>query len=714
MPIQPRRASHPNNDDVHENNDLYCYACSERSSRRKTSQPTIATKERVSVEVEGDHRCSYKGLSFNGTDDDKHAIPAVITVPSTASLSSPMRTSSQCAARTPTRAFRGVTNKNYSTCKVSGSQMKMGSPTSVLHPPVTIIGNSPQTAKQRLKKKTEMCTLYPACPYGKSCHFAHSREELRRLPLLDLARSGFLHANLAEYRVRPCLMLVMTGCCPFGNRCDGLHDERVQSISIPRMLCIEAQDVRSSGKKNDENRSSNKKFDGKIPATSRGDDALVRNLYKAWLPHKDKVTIFPDGNFTQLYVNSSHYEQIRHVHGNVVVLPETLHSVLSHSLISFKKRWLTGGSGATLGRDNHRNHTATYDHCLVITLKMLSGIEQSWEYHTTHTHLPAQQGCMILQYKIFDCLTAENGDAIVKEVKVTDESKRDIQLVAVEVAYGPSHCSKARQQSIYFIKPSRMKKGNKYSVIIEPVVSDLFIGVLRPPFAKNKLKAVLGTDQMSVMSLPVHRFMSSWHNELVSNLISSYLVKSHSLYVTRAQVWKQIKSMRIHMDKWQWPITQSRRNEAITEDTLDPDVCMEYELDGNQNGQEKLGNCAKVIWQSFVERNGKRSVEQKKRLNIFANLTAREEGENENALLGHKTNHDLTSAKCLEEIKNTHLGNEGEEPFITVKGRRKNRKSTEPSATQTLSRSEACWRSLLLHDGPNDWKCIETEFSSFM
>jgi len=705
MPIQPRRAPHPNND-VHENDDLFCYASSERSSR-KTSlvvQPPIATRERVSVEVEGDHRCSYKGLSFNGTDD-KHAIPAVITVPSTTSLSSPTRTSSQYVARTPTRAFRGVTNKNYSTCKVQGSQVKMGSPTSVLHPPVTIISNSPQTAKQRLKKKTEMCTLHPACPYGKSCHFAHSREELRRLPLLDLARSGFLHANLAEYRVRPCLMLVMTGCCPFGNRCDGLHDERVQSISIPRMLCIEAQDVRSGGKRNDENRSTNKIFDG------RGNDALVRNLYKAWLPHKDKVTIFPDGNFTQLYVNSSHYEQIRHVHGNVVVLPETLHSVLSHSLMSFKKRWLTGGSGATsLGSHNHRNHMATYDHCLVITLKMLSGIEQSWEYHTTHAHLPAQQGCMILQYRIFDCLTDEEGDAIVKEVEVTDESKRDIQLVAVEVAYGPSHCSKARQQSIYFIKPSRMKKGNKYSVVIEPVVSDPSIGVLRPPFATHKLKAVLGTDQMSVMSLPVHRFMSSWHNEIVSNLISSYLVKSHSLYVTRAQVWKQIRSMRIHMDKWQWPITQSRRNEAITEDTLDPDVCMEYELEGNQNEQENLDSCAKVIWQSFVERNDKRRVEQKKRLSIFANLTARGEGENENVLLTHRTNHELTSAKCLEEIKNT----KGEEPFITVKGRRKNKKSTELSATPTLSRSEACWRSLLLHDGPNDWKCIEKEFSSFM
>ena len=45
--------------------------------------------------------------------------------------------------------------------------------------------------------------------------------------LLDLHNAGLV--DQATYRVKPCLTWVMTGSCPFGKRCTGIHDARVAS-----------------------------------------------------------------------------------------------------------------------------------------------------------------------------------------------------------------------------------------------------------------------------------------------------------------------------------------------------------------------------------------------------------------------------------------------------------------------------------------------------
>lgn len=70
----------------------------------------------------------------------------------------------------------------------------------------------PVTPKQRLKNKTELCTLFMKhgrCSFGATCHFAHGVEELRSVGLLELAKGGLI--DLKRYRQRPCPTFVATG-----------------------------------------------------------------------------------------------------------------------------------------------------------------------------------------------------------------------------------------------------------------------------------------------------------------------------------------------------------------------------------------------------------------------------------------------------------------------------------------------------------------------
>ena len=146
------------------------------------------------------------------------------------------------------------------------------SPTSVVVSTSNALNTPTNSGNKRhlLKCKTELCTLYPNCPWGIQCHFAHGPDDLKRLPLLQLARFGLIFVPVSEYRVRICPIWAMTGTCPFGGRCDGLHDPRV-------------------GMKDEYN-----------------------SIYKAWLPHKDKCEFVGDECDTGcgLYVSANHYEQM--------------------------------------------------------------------------------------------------------------------------------------------------------------------------------------------------------------------------------------------------------------------------------------------------------------------------------------------------------------------------------------------------------------------
>ena len=93
-------------------------------------------------------------------------------------------------------------------------------------------GAPPAPAADRHKYKTELCSNFlkrGKCRFGDSCKFAHGFSDLRHLTVRTLLANGA--ADAASRCVRPCLVHVATGHCPFGVRCTGLHDPRVDDLT---------------------------------------------------------------------------------------------------------------------------------------------------------------------------------------------------------------------------------------------------------------------------------------------------------------------------------------------------------------------------------------------------------------------------------------------------------------------------------------------------
>jgi len=123
-----------------------------------------------------------------------------------------------------------------------------------------------EDATRKTRIKTEMCMHYlqnRPCPFASTCIYAHGEEELQMTKLIDLDEAGLIDVD--TYRTKPCLTWVMTGSwyaiyrrslsitkprvsyipfsnflaffihSPFGQRCAGIHDPRVEG-STPSWL----------------------------------------------------------------------------------------------------------------------------------------------------------------------------------------------------------------------------------------------------------------------------------------------------------------------------------------------------------------------------------------------------------------------------------------------------------------------------------------------
>ena len=64
-------------------------------------------------------------------------------------------------------------------------------------------------------------------PDTTDCTYAHGPEELQMTKLRDFHDAGLI--DMDTFRTKPCLTWIMTGSCPFGKRCTGIHDARVDS-----------------------------------------------------------------------------------------------------------------------------------------------------------------------------------------------------------------------------------------------------------------------------------------------------------------------------------------------------------------------------------------------------------------------------------------------------------------------------------------------------
>eukprot|EP00970_Alexandrium_tamarense_P000857 scaffold99_cov193-Alexandrium_tamarense.AAC.3 len=81
------------------------------------------------------------------------------------------------------------------------------------------------------KLKTEMCRnilKIGYCQFKENCHFAHSKEELRKFETVEEMHEAGLITDPKNYMARPCFFGVSTGSCPYGARCKSLHPPNIQ------------------------------------------------------------------------------------------------------------------------------------------------------------------------------------------------------------------------------------------------------------------------------------------------------------------------------------------------------------------------------------------------------------------------------------------------------------------------------------------------------
>ena len=118
---------------------------------------------------------------------------------------------------------------------------------------VSTTAGATEQHERKIRLKTELCMHYEHgrhCPFGTNCTYAHGQAELQMTKLQDLHEAGLV--DRVTYRIKPCLTWIMTGSCPFGKRCTGIHDARVASSHFSSWLPHTETQVSTMSGKNKE------------------------------------------------------------------------------------------------------------------------------------------------------------------------------------------------------------------------------------------------------------------------------------------------------------------------------------------------------------------------------------------------------------------------------------------------------------------------------
>jgi hypothetical protein len=189
----------------------------------------------------------------------------------TPSLEPPQKTSRTMPDESPQHSNEGPSHHSFSGgCSGHGGGSPLGrsnpssSTAGVGSPNFGAVGSSPLCAgvvgrgrgMGSIFYKTKLCSRFRSgnCPYNTNCNFAHGMEELRKPPPGweefvasqefppppsqaggqggSGAAAGSTDSQVRFHKTRPCTKDFGEGHCPYGEKCNFLHDEQ----SVPRVV----------------------------------------------------------------------------------------------------------------------------------------------------------------------------------------------------------------------------------------------------------------------------------------------------------------------------------------------------------------------------------------------------------------------------------------------------------------------------------------------
>mmetsp|Transcript_7958 Transcript_7958/g.11798 ORF Transcript_7958/g.11798 Transcript_7958/m.11798 type:complete len:413 (+) Transcript_7958:89-1327(+) len=389
----------------------------------------------------------------------------------------------------------------------------------------------------------------------------------------------------------------------------------------------------------------------------------TKTATQAWMPYKDKLDPSKSSrSVSSLYVNIAHAEQMEELH-NQAEYALAVRDRIIQVLNKFKSDDLTTRGKLT---------GVSEAQCIQILLQMRSKIEQDFVYKPTHYVMG--EPCMLLQRRAFRCSEINCHQHHVEEVKVNGHNKfvgSAKILWVTELAFGPSHCAKSRDQGIFFNLSKRE--------IISCTDNHQCFPVCSPSKRSN-------LDYLP--SLPVWRYLNSDINTMATKVLQSQLEKHSSpSSKNKTDMTDECNGLQIHNEKWSWPATSERKDERITRKTLDPHVTTPYNFSEDDAGSLFSAR----VWNSFLDTMGSADHDSTSseenircpphRMICFPRLVS---GEEEDALANG--------------------------PYLVSPKQATDQEFTIINAQKKISRSERCWRSLLTFDGPTDWSNIEKEF----
>ena len=152
--------------------------------------------------------------------------------------------------------------------------------------------------------------------------------------------------------------------------------------------------------------------------------------------------------------------------------------------------------------------------------------------------------------------------------------------------------------------------------------------------------------------------------------------------VHSSQLRDRVEALRLHYKKWSWP---NARGNVVDFELIEPDTRTKYKpTDG-------FSNCeyAEQIWNGF--------------LNHFTN-------DDEDDVLLQETSSRLNTLNNVSiDLVDNDTPSSYNDQVTLLPPYLREEQPKDTKIRQNNARSERCWKSILLKDGPNDWKVIMDE-----
>mmetsp|Transcript_9253 Transcript_9253/g.13671 ORF Transcript_9253/g.13671 Transcript_9253/m.13671 type:complete len:736 (-) Transcript_9253:240-2447(-) len=466
-----------------------------------------------------------------------------------------------------------------------------------------------------------------------------------------------------RYKTELCREYSNNSTCAFGNACHYAHGE--SELRRNRLV-----DLRDAGLVDLATHRVKLCFDwcatGDCPFGNRCRDIHDSNFKgknSSWLPVMDKAE-FKSQVASRLYVDQLHNERVNEVHNRTLFdKPNTAIDIYAAVGNSAHHRNDTSGCCGSLD-----NAQVSAKHQVEIALLMRATGQRAFSYKSNN--LLGGKPCMVLQKRTFRIF----GNELMVDVTSMPSSSRrsdnfDVQDVTVhEIVFDPSGDCDASKRALWFNVPDSAF-GNLNIPSMRRRERRVKVDAYVPPQAPFELHTLINDDEFDIET----EILMVYLQELkLRECTTSNDQAVRDVVLAKSKVLCRVEDRQRHIQRWSWPINADLG--IVTCDTLEPKTNTPYKIDDTKE------HAVKPIWESFLK--------------MMVDEASGQVDDRLSCLIPLFKKSPAVSGSDVQLPTHHVLGNKNKDHLLEC----------------VNSRSESCWRSLLIegYEG-NDWDLIKSE-----